>query len=308
MFHQKAAYEILTELFDPQSICQSELSLEIFGWYARFDIFAGIMGGHLTVLDRRWFQENLDHYQRCSKESPNIDLTLAVDKAHASMRLLGQDLALIFASHPTTGAEFQEFEANINIFTMRLQSWRAELDVYLQGPKNGPVLRPRDYDPSEDIVDPYAADVLYMGELWPFNFLLIDCCAIELIFKWQVSKIFPNRTPTENLENLALGVCQICASVEVCAEAPAGSFIATQAPISTAAVFFKKPDQISWIKRKFAVLERQGYVDDHLLIRSMTLSFAGCCIRVRFARKWHRFGKTLWSKRHGCLQTLAQPI
>lgn len=50
--HQKAAFEILTYLYTPETVMQTEIGRCALKWYSRFDVFGSLMGGFETVLSR----------------------------------------------------------------------------------------------------------------------------------------------------------------------------------------------------------------------------------------------------------------
>lgn len=96
MGHQKAALEILTELYSPQTVMEDEKSRIILGWYMRFDLFAGLMGGFETVLSRQWFSYAQDYFQHRVQKEPD-KLNWKIEFAIAQNRLIGADMSLLFA-------------------------------------------------------------------------------------------------------------------------------------------------------------------------------------------------------------------
>jgi hypothetical protein len=61
MNHQKAALQILTQLFSTQTVMQLPVTRWILTWYVRFDVFVGMLGGFETRLPREWFLATVDY-------------------------------------------------------------------------------------------------------------------------------------------------------------------------------------------------------------------------------------------------------
>ena len=68
MGHQKAALQILTQLYSPQTILQSFVGRMMLTWYVRFDVFVGMLGGFETRLPREWFSTTVEYWERQAPE------------------------------------------------------------------------------------------------------------------------------------------------------------------------------------------------------------------------------------------------
>ncbi|KAH6614596.1 hypothetical protein B0J18DRAFT_447030 [Chaetomium sp. MPI-SDFR-AT-0129] len=55
MGHQKAAFEVLNQLFTPKTIMQIPAGRVALMWYTRFDVVVGIMGSFKTSLSPDWY-------------------------------------------------------------------------------------------------------------------------------------------------------------------------------------------------------------------------------------------------------------
>jgi hypothetical protein len=100
--HQKAAYEILTELYTPQTIMENEMSRVILGWYLRFDALASLMTGSEMVLDREWPSYAQDFFeQKVSRESTNLNWK--IELVFAQLRLIAMDMSTVFAKKRQRG-------------------------------------------------------------------------------------------------------------------------------------------------------------------------------------------------------------
>lgn len=63
MGHQKAAFEVLTQLFTAQSVMQTPAGRVALMWYSRFDVFIGLMGSFEPSLSREWFSAPVEYYE-----------------------------------------------------------------------------------------------------------------------------------------------------------------------------------------------------------------------------------------------------
>src|SRR4051812_21965548 len=95
MGHQKAAFELLTQLFTPQTIVQTALGRAILRWYSRFDVFIGIMGSFPTSLPRVWFSTMAEH---CSSQAVAHPTSVAwkIEACDARLRLISMEMAVLF--------------------------------------------------------------------------------------------------------------------------------------------------------------------------------------------------------------------
>jgi len=90
--HRKAAYVILTELYTPETIKETETRRRTFRWYLRID-HLGLEAGQGLLLGRDWFCVDDDYdRQQLSQDSQNTDLR--IQSAIARDRLTAVDMAV----------------------------------------------------------------------------------------------------------------------------------------------------------------------------------------------------------------------
>ena len=256
--HQKAACGMLLELYSVNSIMQTEIQRKILAWYARFDLFAGLMSGSATVLGREWFFANQQYYvQKSQKHSNNIDFKV---EAHiATHRLTAMDMALLFAKFSKGKISKADFTTENNVLAEHIRAWKDQLAPLLS---NAEYLvqsfgGARDPDP-EDIVDPYKPGGIYKGALWTINFMMIDWYAVTLMHKHQTALALQQQPPSE-LMHLALEMCRIFEAIEYWPESPRGSILTAQASLGIASVFLPKDEKHGiWCRRKLAMIESMG--------------------------------------------------
>lgn len=176
--HQKAALQILTDLFTPQTIMQDETRRKIITWYIRFDLFASLMSGGDTSLDREWFAAAADFYRRQAADKPD-DLGARFEGYFASSRLLATDVSLLFAARTSNTIGDSQFAAGVQRLTTELADFGQTIETAFTDSehfvKSFPRAPPSDNDEIFDYRDP---NFLYAGELSTMNFVLLDHWAI----------------------------------------------------------------------------------------------------------------------------------
>ncbi|KAI9839307.1 MAG: hypothetical protein M1819_003302 [Sarea resinae] len=258
--HHKAAYEILTELYTPQTIVQSENHLRVIGWYARFDLFAGLMSGYETVLGREWFAAVHGHYSQQSRRYPE-NINLKIEERIANSRLMAVDMAHLFARKARGVISDDDFLRENEIWTQRFHHWYETLDPALIDPAYAVTdfSGARELDP-DDIVNPYVPGILFRGHLWTMNLVLLDYYAVDVMHKYQTALVL-KRPPPPELEPLSFKVCQLFEAIEFWPEAPPGVLLATQASLGIATLFLPKDQRHTlWCRRKLATIELMGYI------------------------------------------------
>jgi hypothetical protein len=258
--HQKAAYEILTELYTPETVMESQVTRMIFGWYARFDVFAGLMGGFETVLSREWFSGAQEYFTKQITEEPN-NVNWKIEEAISCTRLIAMDMSILFAKKGKGEISHEQFLAENEVLSKRILDWRDKMDPALKDPQ----WRVTDFtgappfDPN-DIVDPYIPGTLYHGPLWSMSKAMIDWYSIDLMHRYQTALTLGNQ-PSKELAMGAYASCQLFEAVQYWPGSPKGSIIACQASLGIASLFLPRDKQHSmWCRRKLALIESLGLV------------------------------------------------
>ncbi|KAF2092178.1 hypothetical protein K490DRAFT_13455, partial [Saccharata proteae CBS 121410] len=258
--HQKAAYQIITELYTPETIMQNETLRRIITWYVRFDLFGGLLSGYETVLSRDWFVACNQYYVQQTRDRPR-DLCSKFEERLSLCRLFATDVSVLFSRRAKGVMDDETFNSECEALERRFESWHEELDPALIDPSK----RIMDFtgapppDP-DDIVDPYKPNVMYGGDLFPMNITFIDYWAIFIMFKLQLA--MAQRTmPDPELVKISYDICQMFEAVEKHPESPTGIVIEAQASLGIATLFLPKDQRhIMWCRRKFAKVEQLGYI------------------------------------------------
>lgn len=250
---------MLMELFTPKSVMDTEETRVILGWYMRFDVFAGLMGGFEAVLSRDWFSCAYEFNQKRAEQAP-LNLNFKVEASISKLRLIAMDMSTVFAKMGKGEITFEQFVHENTAVGQKIAAFDAEMDPALKDPR----FLVNDFSsaqpPSGSIVNPYLPGVIYRGPLWVRNVLSIDFLSIDLMHKYQTALI-TQAQPSDELVQKAFESCQIFESTEMFPESPPGTILALQASLGIACIFLPRDDKHAmWARRKLAKIEAHGYV------------------------------------------------
>ncbi|CAM1511443.1 Fc.00g089560.m01.CDS01 [Cosmosporella sp. VM-42] len=260
MGHQKAAFEILTKMFTPQTIMQTPMGRMCLSWYARFDNFVALMGGFPTDLPREWFSAMVE-YHRSQKEAHPEVLRWKIDECSARLRTIGYDMSILYSRGSRSQISPEQFIEEHNGLTAVLVDWKDSMDPALVDPnylvKDSTLAQPPDPD---DIVDPYNREILYDFPLFTTTLLCAEWNSIMIMHKCQSSGMRPDILFGE-LRQHAYATCQYFETLYYWPSTPKGVLILIQACIAIAALFLPQDARHHmWFRRKFALLETMGYI------------------------------------------------
>jgi hypothetical protein len=262
--HHRAALTMVHEIFTPETMMETDVGRRIFSWIARLDIMVGLMGGNKTRLDRRWFEANATWYSGQVDHDPESDVDIENTLAYfvAANRLIGMDIASLFARFAGGEISVEEFHRQNTEISGRIETMKRQIELFNDDYYRAhefPVQKTRPLT-SEDIVNPYVPGGLFKEVFWPMNYMWIDWYSIELLQRYQTALMLQQPMPLE-LEQISLEQCRIYEAMERWPDAPNGAILGAHAPLGLAAVFLKKDAKhILWARRKFAAVERQGYI------------------------------------------------
>ncbi len=255
--HQKAAYEILTELYTPQTVMQSETARVILGWYIRFDVFAGLMGGFEMVLSREWFSNAEDFLQQQVTQEPS-NLSWKIELAAAKLRLIAMDMSAVFAKIGKGEITFDQFIGENNAIRTRIQEWKTKMDPALQDSQHLVMDFTGARSEIKSIVDPHIPGIIYKGPLFVMNVCWLVWYSIDLMHSYQTA-LTMQKQPSPQLGRMAYEACQLYEAVEFYPGSPPGSILALQASLVIAFLFLPRDDRHSmWARRKLATIEANG--------------------------------------------------
>jgi hypothetical protein len=258
MGHQKAALQILANMFTPETAMLTPAGRMIVAWYSRFDVFLGIMGGFRTALPREWFTVFVD-YCKSQVASTDDNLQWKLEEASANLRLLSMDMSMLFARGSRGGISHEEFVAEYQKLEKRLHEWKDLMDPDIVNPAFAVThFAPGDDDDKDNIVDPYEGGILYEPPYFSTTLLNSEWHSIMIMHKCQSSTRDRPQLYTD-LRLHSYKICQIFEAVERWPGTPKGGLILIQACIAISALFLPQDRRHhNWIRKKFALLETLG--------------------------------------------------
>ena len=243
---------------------QDETRRRIIAWYIRFDLFAGMMSGSETRLGREWFAACSEHYVRQARDRPD-DLAAKFEEYFSTSRLLATDVALLFAGKVKGTVTDEQFGISVSDLIAQFAATGKMLESEFQDQQDYVKEWPKAPPPSDDDItnfrDPHF---LLAGDLFTMNFVRVDFWAIDLMFKYNMTKVRGQTTPEEGAElmSIALKTCKMFEAIQYSDEGPPGTVIGCQASLGIASLFLPKDEKHTmWCRRKYALIEQLGW--DH---------------------------------------------
>jgi hypothetical protein len=260
MGHQKAAYELLTELFTPKSAVQSPLGRLVVHWYSRFDVFVAIRGSFPTMLPTEWFTEYRDY---CQAQTALADETSQfhwhVEAELATFRHISRDISTLVARGSRGQMTPEEFASDHSQLVKRLDTWRTSWHPVVADPDY--LVTDFSYGPpatEDDIVNPYTPGFLYSPPKFTTTMMAMLYLSCILMLKCQ-SPTTERQQLYRELAAHSYEVCQIFELVSRWPGSPKGSIIATDPVLSMAALFLPLDTKhTTWFRQKLAMCEMAG--------------------------------------------------
>ncbi len=220
MGHQKAALEMLTDIYTPTSAMQTATGRMVLHWYSRFDVFVGMMGGFRTALARDWFTAPLAYYRAQAAHDLANATQHRIEVCSAELRLISLEMSLLFARAKDDGgngdddddvlgqgggilSRFPSFapdeafvREHARILGMLL-AWKHGLDAVVEDSKDGAEQHPllvTDFSYARslgdgDIVNPYQPGVLYYEPLFGVTLLTSEWHSIVIMHEMQAAQL-----------------------------------------------------------------------------------------------------------------------
>ncbi|KAI0202289.1 hypothetical protein F4808DRAFT_71615 [Astrocystis sublimbata] len=258
--HQKAAMQILTQIFTPESIMQSSISA-VLTWYIRFDVFVAMMGGFETALPREWFVAAVEGSKKRVQDNPD-NVAWRTEVQATSLRLISMDMSLLYAKSSRGELPAEAYDDEYDDLSDRLSQWRHDLDPVIQDPNY--LVSDFAYKQAltdDDIVDPYKPGFLYRHPFFSTTILLLEWHSIIIMHKSRTEGYALQQEPSPELRQLAISACEIYEMVRLWPETPTGATITVQACLAISCLFIPRNQKYHmWMRRRYAGLESSGYV------------------------------------------------
>lgn len=260
MGHQRACYQLITDLFTPQTIMTDEIQRQILRWYLRFDVFAGTLSGGGNSLGYEWFEACRDYYSRVARDRPN-DFEAKVEQYVSENRTLAAELSELMSTTSRTEMSHEQFGKEGVRLIEKVKVHERELaSTYMAASPS--IHEASETSPFTDVTtidSPFGFDRPirpYSGETFVMNFVLLDFWNAEIMIRKQISE-----QNTGDLERIAFKQCKIIDAIACSDEARKGALLPCHAPIGLASLFLPRNDDcIDWSRRMFAALEQLGSV------------------------------------------------
>lgn len=257
--HHQAAHALICELSTSESINTNETYRQIFSWYARFDVAAGILAGSETILSREWYISREEYDAEQALRYPN-DIDKQLTYAASITRRIGLDMASLYAKLSHGMISMEEFMVQNDQLSQNLEYIKNILKQFDDSESAVTSYSHKVALTCDDIVDPYLPGGLYQGPLWDLNFAWIDLLSVTLMFYYQ-SYMTLQQPPPSELESLALEQCRLIETIDRWPDKPNGYFIGFKNSISLSSMFLPNDEKHRmWCRRKFAKMERNGYI------------------------------------------------
>ncbi|KAM0328199.1 hypothetical protein ACHAQA_005606 [Verticillium albo-atrum] len=262
MGHQRAACEIITKLFTPQTAVQTPLGRMVLAWYSRFDCFVAIMGSYPTSLPREWFSEYIDYAQsQVTSGDESLAFHWKTEKQYAGLRFLSREMSMLFARVNRGQMSPEAFESAHMQVLQQLRDWKVQQDAELEDPSH--LVTDFSWAPAldeADIVSPYSPGALYDHPKLSTTYLTVVWLSMIIMHQCQ--------SPTKEREQLyaelaghSYHVCTIFELIHHWPDSPTGSLLPLEAPLAISALFVPQDAKHHmWFRRRFALMETKGYI------------------------------------------------
>jgi hypothetical protein len=270
MGHQKAAYDMLTRLYTPETITQSEFLLKVLLWYTRFDLFVGFQSGGESVLSQDWYVAVHNHYVAGVQRQPD-NLGLGYEERFSYSRLVAKESCDLFARKAKGLLSDEAFMQQLTEVSAKIERLEKDIDPILLDPKDKVQSIPGTLDP-ESVVDYHEPGIIWDGPRWTTNYLILDMYGI--MFMHHISLCMAMRKPfEEEYVDKAYKAIQAFQAILNYPKAPPGALIEAQATMAIASIFMpKREETTTWCRKQFVKVEAAGYVQ-RLSLGSLTRQY-----------------------------------
>ncbi|KAH5359687.1 hypothetical protein HBI49_137150 [Parastagonospora nodorum] len=267
MGHQKAAFDMLTRLYTPESITQSDFLLKVSLWYIRFDLFVGFQSGGEAVLGKEWYEAVHKCYVQKVRDNPD-DVGFKYEERFAFSRLVAKESNDLFARTQKGLISPQDFMAQLPTMRKKVEGLWPNLPPELLDPEYKVNDMPGEPNP-EDIVNPYEPGIMWKDHLYYSNLMKLDISGI--VFMFAISEAMALRKPfSPETTKEAFEAAQMFEAVCLYPGSPKGILLEAQVSFAIAFLFLPKDQKTNdWCKRTFAKIEASGYIYSDVLRNRM---------------------------------------
>ncbi|KAJ4422283.1 hypothetical protein N0V82_003038 [Gnomoniopsis sp. IMI 355080] len=264
MGHQKAALEILTQLFNPQSILQTTTGRLILAWYTRFDLLVASLGILKTSLPRHWIEANDAYCQMRALEDPE-NMQWIFEKTESQLGLISVDMCLLVGRRKAGELTEETFRIEQQNVAKRLLEWRETLHPVLTDPAHLVETSAPASPVSQSKLFSYFTDhvPLYDGPLCFTTALICEWHSMVLMHLCQATEDLVSREPSilGDAAEHAMAICEIIEAAGRWPTIPKDLLTMLHPTLVMAAMFLPRSTRHHmWLREQFAGLESCGYV------------------------------------------------
>lgn len=247
----------MRELLTPESSNLIELHTNIFLWYARFDVVAGIVAGTEAILSRDWYMAKEQYDEEQAALYPDDAYKQLVLVASINRRF-GLDMASLYAKLSRGMIPMDEFAVQNDKLGQTMERAKDILRKFDDSEytvHSYPNKKPLTED---DIVDPYTPGAIHQGPLWDANYAWIDLLSTDTMFKYQ-SMLTLQQPLLPELAQLAFDQCRLIETMDRWPDKGNGHCIGFKNSIGMVSMFLPKDQKHQmWARRKIAMMEQNG--------------------------------------------------
>lgn len=247
----------MQELLTPETSHLVDLHNNIFLWFSRFDVIAGILAGTEYLLGRHWYHLKEQHDTEQANCHPG-DLCKQFAMISSINQCCGLDMAQLYAEWSRRTITFDVFVSRNEKLEQKIERAKkimrefSDSKYFVHCYANQQVLA------EENSMDPCSSNRIRQSPMWDVNCLWIDLLSTETMHKYQ-TMLTLRRPLLPDLQNLAVEQYRLIATMDSWSEEENGVFIGFNNNIGIISMILPK-DEIHqmWCRRKMAFMERNG--------------------------------------------------
>ena len=236
----------------------------IFGWYARYDLFAQMLGC-VSVLSRDWFHVYEQYYTQKSHQNPSI-FKFKIESNVAAHRVIAMDMTLLFADFRSGTIDEKIFLKKAQTISEQIESRKQYLDPELTDTKVD-----HNDDDSVDTKGSHQDESPDLKELWTVNFMRMSWHSLHVIHQYQTEKSL-GKSFSSDLSHLILTQCQALETTWLAFSSD--SILNIQASLGLASVILSEDDRsMIWYQREAKLNKGLKYVLYSVILITEALEF-----------------------------------
>lgn len=258
MGHQRAALEIFTNLFTPQTVMETRIGQTCLVWYSRFDVGISLLSTTPSKLTREWYTAAISYFREKTSQEPN-EIQWKVEERLWRLYIIRYDMTVLFSKAAQEEMSEMEFSQEHEKITTQLLNWRETWDPMLTSPAYavqdfswGPTPDP------DDFIDPCEPGLLYNPPLLSSSVVSVEWHCLLILHK-SLARGVPREKLVSDLVRHSYAACQMFEALELWPGTPKGVLSGFSSLLVIVAMFLPRDARHrTWLWRKLALLETMG--------------------------------------------------